>query len=603
MKKQILLTFHLIYIVPCLFFSSGVFSQESSYDKDFLESLPDDVRDDVENELKISSKENKTKISKRPSSRLSKLDTVKKWERFLSEEYALNNGTERYGLSIFRTMQTSFMPINEPNFDSNYIVDFGDSFNIKVTGTKNTEYSADVQRDGSLFIENVGNVFISGLDISQAIATIKNKFNSTIIGEDIFINLSEVRDIQVLITGDSFAPGIYTLNGNTNILHALSMSGGIKEAGSLRSLDIKRNGKKIKEYDVYNAILKGEINFNQKLQSGDSIIINSVQNLVRVSGGIKRPGLYELKKDETLFDLISFANGYSSSKSDKKLEYTYSLGADVITKKISVEDLKSITPIDGASLYIPFHKKNYVEVSGEVKNPGIYPISDSDSISTIIKRAGGYKKNSYPFAGILYNKSAKRIEKDSAKKSYDYFIKSLTNMTLSPSDTSSSGSIIEIASLLSEYIDSEFLGRIQANFDLLDIQNNPNKDTLLSDGDRIVIPKLTDQVYVFGEVAQGGAKRYDDSLDYKDYILSKSGGFTKFADKSGIYIIRPDGSSEQLNQNNFISLGIMRDDLAIYPGSIIYVAPKTVTNLQNVSMIAPIVSSLVLTVASLQSIK
>jgi protein involved in polysaccharide export with SLBB domain len=574
-----------------------------SYDKDFLESLPDEVRDDVENELEISSKENKTKISKRPSSRLSKLDTVKKWERFLSEEYALNNGTERYGLSIFRTMQTSFMPINEPNFDSNYIVDFGDSFNIKVTGSKNTEYSADVQRDGSVFIENVGNVFISGLDISQAIATIKNKFNSTIIGEDIFINLSEVRDIQVLITGDSFAPGIYTLNGNTNILHALSMSGGIKEAGSLRSLDIKRNGKKIKEYDVYNAILKGEIDFNQKLQSGDSIIINSVQNLVRVSGGIKRPGLYELKKDETLFDLISFANGYSSSKSDEKLEYTYLLGADVITKKISVEDLKSITPIDGASLYIPFHKKNYVEVSGEVKNPGIYPITDSDSISTIIKRAGGYKKNSYPFAGILYNKSAKEIEKDSAKKSYDYFIKSLTNMTLSPSDTSSSGSIIEIASLLSEYIDSEFLGRIQANFDLLDIQNNPNKDTLLSDGDRIVIPKLTDQVYVFGEVAQGGAKRYDDSLDYKDYILSKSGGFTKFADKSGIYIIRPDGSSEQLNQNNFISLGIMPDDLAIYPGSIIYVAPKTVTNLQNVSMIAPIISSLVLTVASLQSIK
>ena len=248
MKKQILLAFHLIYIVPCLFFSSGVFSQDLSYDKDFLESLPDEVRDDVENELEISSKENKTKISKRPSSRLSKLDTVKKWERFLSEEYALNNGTERYGLSIFRTMQTSFMPINEPNFDSNYIVDFGDSFNIKVTGSKNTEYSADVQRDGSVFIENVGNVFISGLDISQAIATIKNKFNSTIIGEDIFINLSEVRDIQVLITGDSFAPGIYTLNGNTNILHALSMSGGIKEAGSLRSLDIKRNGKKIKEY-------------------------------------------------------------------------------------------------------------------------------------------------------------------------------------------------------------------------------------------------------------------------------------------------------------------------------------------------------------------
>jgi protein involved in polysaccharide export with SLBB domain len=573
-----------------------------SYDKAFLESLPDDVRNDVENELEIATKKNEKKISKRPSSKLSKLDTVKKWERFLSDEYDSKNDTERYGLSMFRTMQTSFMPINEPNFDSNYIVDFGDSFNIKVTGTKNTEYSANVQRDGSLFIEDVGNVYISGLDITQAITTIKNKFNSSIIGEDIFVTLSEVRDIQVLITGDSFAPGIYTLNGNTNILHALSMSGGIKETGSLRSIEIKRNGKEVAEYDVYNAILKGEIDFNQKLRSGDSIIINTVQDLIRISGGIKRPGLYELKKNETLFDLISFANGFSSSKSEKKLEYSYSLGGEIITKNLSIEDLKNFTPIDGASLYIPFYKKNYVEISGEVRNPGIYPISDSESIGSIIKRAGGYKKNSYPFGGILFNKAAKEIEKDSAKKSYDYFIKSLTNMILSPTNTSSDGSIIEIASLLSEYMDSEFLGRIQANFDLLDIRNNPNKDTLLSDGDKIVIPKLTDQVYVFGEVAQEGAKRFDDSLNYSDYIVSKSGGYTKFADQAGVYIIRPDGSSQKVSSNNFAPLGIMRNDLSIYPGSIIYVAPKTITNLQNISMIAPIISSLVLTVASLQSI-
>ena len=580
----------------------NIFAQDMSYDKDFLESLPDNVRADVEDELEDVSKREAVKSYKRPSSKLSKLDTVQKWERFLLSEENLNNDTQRYGLSIFRTMQTSFMPINEPNFDSNYIVDFGDSFNIKITGTKNKEYTSDVQRDGSIFIENVGSVSVSGLDISEAISSIKKKFNSVIIGEDIYVSLSEIRDIQVLITGESFAPGIYTLNGNTNILHALSMSGGVTETGSLRSIKVIRNGKRVIEFDAYNALLNGKINFNEKLQSGDSILISSVKNLVRISGGVKRSGLYELKENETLYDLLNFANGFSSSKSDDNMRYIFSSNANIDFMNISDNELKTITPTDGSGLYIPFHKKSYVEISGEVKSPGIYLISEVDTIKSIIKRSGGYTSNSYPYGGMLFNEVAKAIEKNNAQKAYDYFIKSLTTMAMSARGEDSNTSIVGISSLLSEYMDSDYLGRIQANFDMLDIQNNPNIDTSLSDGDKIVIPRLTDQVYVFGEVAEEGAKRFNDDLGYKDYIINNSGGYTNFADKSSIYIIAPDGSTQLIGSTRFNPLGILDSDLDIYPGSIIYVAPKTVSNLQNVSLLAPIVSSLVLSVASLQSI-
>ena len=175
-------------------------------------------------------------------------------------------------------------------------------------------------------------------------------------------------------------------------------------------------------------------------------------------------------------------------------------------------------------------------------------------------------------------------------------------MAMSARGEDSNTSIVGISSLLSEYMDSDYLGRIQANFDMLDIQNNPNIDTSLSDGDKIVIPRLTDQVYVFGEVAEEGAKRFNDDLGYKDYIINNSGGYTNFADKSSIYIIAPDGSTQLIGSTRFNPLGILDSDLDIYPGSIIYVAPKTVSNLQNVSLLAPIVSSLVLSVASLQSI-
>ena len=104
---------------------------------------------------------------RRPSSELSKLELVKKWERFLELEEQEKNKSQRFGLSIFRTMQTSFMPINEPNFDGSYIVDFGDVFNINVTGEKNKEYTSDVKRDGSIFVENVGKIFVSGLTLSE----------------------------------------------------------------------------------------------------------------------------------------------------------------------------------------------------------------------------------------------------------------------------------------------------------------------------------------------------------------------------------------------------------------------------------------------------
>ncbi len=590
-----------VLIISVNIFTINLISQDLPYDEDFLKSLPDTVREDVENELESSQKENESYNYRRPSSELTKLEVIKKWERFLEMEEQEKNKSQRFGLSIFRTMQTSFMPINEPNFDGSYIVDFGDVFNINVLGEKNKEYEVDVKRDGSIFINGVGKFFVSGLTLSEANELIKNQFQTAIIGEEIYITLSAIRDIQILITGDSFAPGIYTLNGNTNILHALSMSGGIKESGSLRSITIKRDGVEITNFDAYDALLFGNVDFKSKLQSGDSILIESVQNLVSVSGGVKRPGLYEMTDKETLFDLLNFSNGLSSSISAKDFLYIYPKNGEIIKKIVTMNDLKEITPVDGSGLYIPENERQYIEIEGEVQNPGRYIISKNDTLYSIIKRAGGYTKNSYPYGGILLNERASFLEKESANESYRNFIKQLAQTAINASSTSTSpvNGVQDIASLYMQYKDSDFLGRIQAEFDLNQIQSNPMLDTSLADGDKIFIPKFTDQVYIFGEVNNPGAKRFDERITFNEYVTKFSGGYTNLADKKSIYIVSPDGTAKLVNKKR---INFFESENEIYPGSIIYVAPRGILfGNQALNQQLQTVSTLALTLASLKT--
>ena len=594
----------LAIIIATNIFTTSLVSQELSmleYDEDFLKSLPDTVREDVESDLETSQKANEKYNYRRPSSELTKLEVVKQWERFLESEKQEQNKSQRFGLSIFRTMQTSFMPVNEPNFDGSYIVDFGDVFNINVLGEKNKEYEVDVKRDGSIFIEGVGKIFVSGLTLSEANEVIKNQFNTVIIGEEIYITLSEIRDIQILITGDSFAPGIYTLNGNTNILHALSMSGGIKESGSLRTISIKRNGEVINNFDAYDALLFGNVDFKSKLQSGDSILVESVKNLVTINGGVKRPGLYEMTESETLFDLVEFSNGLSSSISSEDFLYVYPKNGEIIQEIVNINDLKKIKPVDGAGLYIPENQRQYIQIEGEIKNPGTYIISKNDTLYSVIKRAGGYTENSYPFGGILLNESAGLLEKESANESYRDFIKQLAQTAINASSGggASVNGVQDIASLYMQYKDSDFLGRIQAEFNLAKIQSNPIKDTSLADGDKIIIPKLTDQVFIFGEVNNPGAKRFDENVTYAEYINMYSGGFTNLADKKSTYIVSPDGTARLVSKKR---IDFLASNNEIYPGSIIYVAPRGILfGNQALNQQLQTVSTLALTLASLKT--
>lgn len=566
-------------------------------DSEYLQSLPDDVRNDLLSEISKNSSNKSITLKKRPSTELLKYDTIKNWEKFQKEQLINEELSERYGINLFRTMQSSFMPINEPNFGSEYILDYGDLIEIRLFGRSDKRFYEEIKRDGSITVEGIGKIQLAGLNFDQAVEILNTTFKNTFIGSEIIVDLSQIRDIKILITGNAAYPGMYTISGNSNILQALNIAGGIKENGSLRDISITRDGKLFQSVDLYKALIFGDLDNIPTLRSGDSINVKPVKKLVRAGSGFINQAVFELKENETFADLIKFAGGtLKSIKANEfniiRLEKSKFNNFKLSFDKVENELVKNLDTINVNS-----EKLGTIEISGSVENPGIYTISSDDRLSDVIKRAGGYTDSAYTFGGALYRENVKRLEKDYADKSYNNIIRFIAQ---DPKILSSQGASF-LPLLLSEIKNLDPVGRVATEFSMQELNEYPIKDIYVNDKDKIVIPKLESTVFVFGEVSNPGAIPYADGKGIL-YYLKNSGGVSPYAENKYTYIVSPDGIATRISQKGLNML--LEPVTDVYPGSVIYV-PREIGKIRGIdfySTIAPVFSSLALSIASLNSI-
>lgn len=569
-------------------------------DSDFLRSLPDEVREDVMKEIEDNLGEENNQFSRRPSSELSKLESVKEWEDFKKKQN-IENKTERYGLKIFNSMQSSFMPINEPNFGNNYIIDYGDVIKIQLYGAldtvRNNNFVTEVQRDGTIALENIGSISLAGLNFEQAVEAIKLMYSQSFIGLDVVVSLDRIRDINVLLTGNVEFPGIYTLSGNSNILQALNIAGGPNENGSLRSIIIKRKNKPDINVDLYRALIFGEIESIPFLMSGDSIHIEPVKNLVRAGYGFNSTAVFEMTDGETINDLIDYAGGLKIESKDESLKVVSFENDNFKSYELDIDKFDDYELKNLDSIYAEKENIGVVTISGNIKYPGKYSISSSDRLLDLIKRSGGYTKSAYPFGASLYRESNKELETFFIEKAYRNIISYIAS---NPSALTSAGNN-GLGFVLSEIKSHTPLGRVITDFDVLNLESNIQNNVYLNDQDTIHIPSFDSNVYIFGEVGNPGSVLFNDNTDIKEYI-EKSGGFTRFSSTDSIFIVSPNGETRKVFANGlkkFIS-----QDIEIYPGSVIYI-PRDIGKIEGINFyatVAPIFSSLALSIASLNSI-
>lgn len=588
-------------IIIFILFIPFISSQEIDLDMAYLESLPESVRDDVESELerKKTEKLDEDSYQVRPSTELLKSELIRDWELFQRQRDSLQNRSERYGINLFRTMQSTFMPINEPNFGNNYFLDFGDILEINLFGnTKNQTYELEIKRDGSIFLPELGSINIAGLSFENAIKKIKSNVKNSYVGVEVDISMSKARDIKILISGQIEFPGIYTLSGNSNVFQAINIAGGVKENGTLRDVEVKRNGEVIATIDFYDALLFGDISEINQLQSGDAIYVKPYNRLVRAGSGFENEALFELKENETISDLLKFSGGISKNVASIKYTLLRVNGSNIDTIEVNEQDINSYKLKHLDSIYLPITNYGSVKIHGEVKRPGNYTINSTDDILDIINRAGGYTEAAYQYGGILKTEKARKLEIEYIEKAYNNLIGFIVQNPTALKD----GAAKDIGSILAEIKNIEPSGRVVAEFDLRRLEEDPLKRKILNDMDEIYIPNLDNVVYVYGEVNNPSALSFKDFKKPNEYI-SLAGGLTRFADSNYIYVVSPNGEA------NVINLGKLNNVLAVnskdvYPGSLIFVPKKigSVQGIQLYSTIAPIFSSLALSLASLNSI-
>ncbi|MDA9866918.1 SLBB domain-containing protein [Gammaproteobacteria bacterium] len=567
----------IIKLVSLMLVTAFINAQE--LDNEFLESLPDDIRKDIqENNMR---KADGTAETYRPfiySSKLSKVETFLKLkdrleadllelERRISSDDKIDIGEDLkvYGSDFFNTFQTSFMPINEPNPDSGYMLDVGDVLQVQLVGSNAYIEELLINSDGSISLPEIGKIFVAGLSLNDSSQLIKSKVNAALIGNEAFINLTEIRDVNILVTGNAQNPGIYTLTGNSNILHALSAAGGISEFGSLREINLVRDNITIETLDVYDLLIEGQYNLKKRLRSGDVVFVEARKNIVTIDGAVNRPAKYEALEDQKLISIIKYANGINriADLDNISLERL----VDGLLQTIPVPNdsyFEAINVQDGDSIYIREYPYRQAKISGAVLKPGSYTMAAGETIINLIEKAGGYTENAYQFGAIYLNEDAKKVNELSKEILYQEFLNNI--IATSQQNIGGNFDLTPIVKLTEKLNNTDPNGRV-----VIDLLNDSTIGLYsIKEGDNLFVPEKNNVVYVYGEISAEGAVMYSDNQDV-EYFVEKSGGYKKFADNESIYILHPNGESQLYRSKRNIFESSPKNEIKIYPGSIIFV--------------------------------
>jgi protein involved in polysaccharide export with SLBB domain len=562
-------------ILLFMLISVSLYAQE--FDKEFLDSLPDDVREDIESRSETRAQEGNEKY--RPylySSKLSQAEELLSLKDRLEKdlldlERRLDTGKnltiseelKLYGANFFNTFQTSFMPINEPNPDSGYMLDVGDILQIQLVGQDDYVQDFLINSDGSINLPDIGKLIVAGLSLNDTSKLIKSKVNSAFIGTEAFISLSEIRDVNILVTGNAQNPGIYTLTGNSNILHAISAAGGISEFGSLREINLIRDNIVIESLDVYDLLIEGQYNLKKRLRSGDVVFVQARKNIVTIDGAINRPARYEALHDQKLINIIEYANGINRNADLENISIERLVDGSLTNIPVPNDSyFEAINVQDGDSINVREYPYRQAKISGAVLKPGSYTMAAGETINDLIQRAGGYTDNAYQFGAIYLNEDAKKVNELSKDILYQGFLDNI----IAASQQNIGADLTPIVILTEELNNTDSNGRV-----VVDLLNDSTLDLYsIKDGDELFVPEKNYVVYVYGETSSEGAVMYSENQDV-EYFVEKSGGYKKFADNESIYILHPNGESQLYRSKRNIFESSPKKDIQIYPGSIIFV--------------------------------
>ncbi|WP_449284983.1 SLBB domain-containing protein [Marinobacter sp. PE14] len=302
-----------------------------------------------------------------------------------------NGGLKPFGYDLFRGSPTTFAPVTEIPVPSEYTLGPGDVLRIQLWGKENQSLDLPISRDGTISFPQSGPMSVAGLSFDEARQQIRKQVSEQYIGVQASVSLGELRSMRVFVLGEARNPGSYSVSSLSTITNALYVSGGIKQTGSLRNLQHKRDGKLVGTLDLYELLLEGDSSNDNRLQPGDVIFIPPVGKRAGIDGEVYRPALYELKNENTLADLVGMAGGLTSQAYPQRIniertnedflriiaeaDYTVAKGKKARIQAGDRVNIPSISDITG----------QYVEIAGAVTRPGRFAWMPGMRVSSVIR--------------------------------------------------------------------------------------------------------------------------------------------------------------------------------------------------------------------------
>ena len=297
----------------------------------------------------------------------------------------------RYGMDLFNQDVSTFAPTDNAQVPSDYILGIGDELVVQFFGKESQELILEVNRDGQINMPRLGNINVAGLLFTDATALIKDKVANSLIGVNAVVSMGRLRVINVFMAGEVKIPGAYSVSALTTISQALFQANGLTEIGSLRNVQVKRQGKIVATFDVYELLLRGNSTQDIRLQSGDVVFVPTYEALVEISGEVKRPMLYELANNENITDAVAMAGGITSSALNSQIMLVQRSTNNNLAQVVSIQldDPKQVATrlVDGDQIKVlPLSEAltNSISIKGAIVRPGNYGWYQGLRVSDII---------------------------------------------------------------------------------------------------------------------------------------------------------------------------------------------------------------------------
>lgn len=458
----------------------------------------------------------------------------------------------RFGAELLIPEARDFTAPTTTAVPSDYLISPGDQLRIDLSGSvQGSNLRLTVDSEGRIFVPRVGAIMVGGVRYGDVRGVIADRVSRQYRGFDLDVGIARLRGLTVYVTGFARQPGAYTVNSVSTLVNAVLAAGGPSEGGSFRSIQLKRGGQLVSDFDLYDLLLRGDKSGDMALRNGDVIHIAPAGEQVAVMGSVNREAVFEVGPGETLADAVAYAGGVSTVADATRLLVLDTLGQgnggwqqltaiEARARPVRRGDVVRVLTNVGIARPVA-QQPVLVTLSGEVVKPGRYYVQPGTRLADVVAQAGGLTGEAFPYASVITRESVKAQQRESFTRAVDDMEMLLSTQPLvsvNRAQMASAGNLQLIDQVIERMRAREPSGRLV--FDLpVGAQTLP-ADLVVENNDSITIPTRPVTVGVFGAVASPASFAYRDGQRIED-LVDSAGGIQSLGDKKEIFVVRANG--------------------------------------------------------------